>query len=240
MDWRDQGILLSSRKHGENSVIIEVLTAEHGRHLGVVRGGQSRKTAPILQAGAQLDVTWRARLEDHLGSYTVDLIKARAAAVMSDRLALGALNAIVGLAAFSLPERASCVAFYAQTQELLDDLMAGTGWLPGYLFWEVALLNEMGLRLDLSKCAATGSTEDLAFVSPKTGRAVSRTAAGDWADRLLPLPGCLLGEPATLDDIRSGLEMTGFFLEHRLAPQLGDRPLPEARRRLLDLLARHS
>jgi DNA repair protein RecO (recombination protein O) len=219
MEWRDQGILLSSRVHGENSSIIEVLTSEHGRHLGVVRGGQSRKVAPILQAGAQIDVTWRARLEDHLGSYSVDLIQARAASVLSDRLALAALNAIVGLAAFSLPERAACGDFYAQTRELLDDLVAGTGWLPGYLFWEVALLDEMGLRLDLSKCAATGSTEDLAFVSPKTGRAVSRAAAGEWADRLLPLPGCLLGAPASLEDVRAGLQTTGFFLEHRLAPQ---------------------
>ena len=226
--------------HGESSTIIEVLTAEHGRHLGVVRGGQSRKVAPILQAGAQLDVTWRARLEEHLGSYSVDLVRARAASVLSDRLALAALNAIVGLAAYSLPERAVCGGFYTQTQELLDDLVAGTGWLPGYLFWEVALLEELGLRLDLSKCAATGSTEDLAFVSPKSGRAVSRSAAGEWADRLLPLPGCLLGEPASLDDVRAGLQMTGFFLEHRMVPQLGDRPLPEARRRFVGLLDRHS
>ena len=149
-------------------------------------------------------------------------------------------DAIVGLAAYSLPERAVCGGFYTQTQELLDDLVAGTGWLPGYLFWEVALLEELGLRLDLSKCAATGSTEDLAFVSPKSGRAVSRSAAGEWADRLLPLPGCLLGEPASLDDVRAGLQMTGFFLEHRMVPQLGDRPLPEARRRFVDLLDRHS
>lgn len=238
MDWREDGILLSVRGHGETSAILEVFTREHGRHAGVVRGGTSRKLAPVLQPGAQLDLTWRARLEDHIGSFTVEPVKGRAAAVLGDRLALAAMASALALAGFALPERASYPGFYDRTAALLDAMVDGTGWLPAYLDWEVALLEEMGFGLDLSVCAVTGGTEDLAYVSPRTGRAVSVAGAGSWADRLLPLPPCLLGEPATLDDIRAGMSTTGHFLANRLALALGDKPLPAARRRFSDLLDR--
>ena len=238
MDWRDQGALLAVRTHGESSAIIEVFTAGHGRHAGVVRGGASRKTAPILQPGAQLDLSWRARLEDHIGTFTVEPIRSRAG-LLSDRLALAGLNSVCALLHFTLPEREPHPDLYAASMAVLDVLGAAPGWPLDYLRWELMLLEEMGYGLDLTSCAVTGSREDLAYVSPKTGRAVSRDAAGEWADRLLPLPICLLGQgPATGPEIAAGLQTTGYFLEHRLAHDLRGRGLPEARRRFVDMLAR--
>ena len=237
MEWRAQGILLGVKRHGETAAILDLFTAEHGRHMGVVRGGASRKMAPLLQPGAQLDATWRARLDAHLGSYSVDLVRGRAAEAMGDRLALAGLSAVCALLSFALPERQAHPALYARSLALMDGLGAPR-WPEAYLGWELALLEETGFGLDLARCAATGVTQDLAFVSPRTGRAVSRAGAGAWADRLLPLPGELRGVP---DDrpgaIADGLRTTGHFLSDHLAPSLGDRPLPPARRRLVDLIA---
>jgi DNA repair protein RecO (recombination protein O) len=238
MDWRDEGVLLSVRRHGESAAIIEVFTLGHGRHAGIVHGGASRKLAPILQPGAQLDVSWHARLDEHLGTYTAEPVKSRAG-LMADRLALGGLNSVCALLAFLLPEREAHEALYAGTLVLLDRIGAGEGWAVDYVRWELGLLEEMGYGLDLTRCALTGSREDLAYVSPKSGRAVARGAAGEWADRLLPLPACLLGQgPARGEEVAEGLHLTGYFLEHRLATDLGHRPLPEARRRLVALLSR--
>lgn len=237
MDWRDEGTLIAVRGHGETAAIIEVFTAAHGRHAGVVRGGASRKVAPILQPGAQLDVTWRGRLEEHIGTFTVEPLRSRAG-LLSDRLALAALNAICALLHFALPEREPHPALYAASTALLDRLGDGPDWVNLYLRWELMLLEELGYGLDLSSCAVTGTREDLAYVSPKSGRAVARTAAGEWADRLLPLPFCLMGQgPAAPGDLMQGLRVTGHFLEHRLAHDL-HRTLPEARRRFVELLAR--
>ncbi len=217
MDWRDEGALLSVRKHGETSVIIEVFTAEHGRHAGVVRGGVSRKMTPILQPGAQLDLRWRARLEDHIGSFTVEPIRARAQ-VLSDRAALAGLNAITSMLLFVLPDREPHPLLYARTQSMLDLLGTNPAWPVAYLKWEMALLDEMGFGLDLSHCAVTGGNDYLCYVSPKTGRAVSASGAGEWADRLLPLPAEMLGMgQGRLGDVLDGLVTTGYFLTHRLA-----------------------
>jgi DNA repair protein RecO (recombination protein O) len=237
MEWRAEGILLGVRRHGEHAAILDLFTAEHGRHMGVVRGGASRKMAPLLQPGAQLDATWRARLDAHLGSYTVDLIHGRAAEAMGDRLALAGLNAVCSLLSFALPERHAYPALHARSLALLDGLGADR-WAEAYLGWELALLEETGFGLDLTSCAATGVTQDLAYVSPRTGRAVSRAGAGEWADRLLPLPGVLRGVPE--DDpaaVVQGLRTTGHFLSEHLAPSLGDKPLPPARQRLVDLVS---
>jgi DNA repair protein RecO (recombination protein O) len=238
MDWRDEGVLLSVRRHGETSAIIEVFTVAHGRHAGIVQGGASRRLAPVLQPGAQLDVSWRARLDEHLGTYAVEPLRSRAA-LMAERLSLAGLNAVCALLSFLLPEREAHLALYTATQDLLDRIGGGGDWAVDYLRWERDLLEEMGYGLDLSRCAVTGGRDDLAYVSPKTGRAVARDAAGDWADRLLPLPPCLLGQgPALPGEIADGLRLTGYFMEHRLAQDLGHRPLPEARRRLVEMLAR--
>lgn len=236
MEWRDQGILLSSRRHGETSAIIEVFTEAHGRHAGVVRGGASRKIAPVLQPGAQLDLVWRARLEDHIGSYAVEPVRSRAAVSLADRQALAGLNAVTALLSFALPEREAHPALYARSEALLDLLGQGDLWPLAYLQWELALLEELGFGLDLSSCAVLGhGANDLSYVSPRSGRAVSRAGAGEWADRLLPLPPCLMGQgPAPDAEIAEGFRTTGHFLRAHLAPALGNRPLPEARQRFVD------
>lgn len=239
LDWRDEGILLTSRRHGETSAIIEVFTPSRGRHAGVVRGGASRKIAPVLQPGAQLSLEWRARLEDHIGAFRVEPLRSRAAAAMDGRQALAGLNAVCGLIAFALPEREPHPGLYQKTETLLDLLGQDDIWPLAYLHWELALLEETGFGLDLGVCAVTGATADLVYVSPKSGRAVSRQGAGDWAARLLPLPPCLRGEGHAPDaEIAEALRTTGHFLETKLAPSLGNRPLPDARDRLVSQIRR--
>jgi len=237
MEWRDEGLLLSMRPHGESAAIIEVLTAAHGRHAGVVRGGASRKMAAIMQPGTSLQLDWRARLEDHIGAFTVEPLKSRAH-LLSDRLALAGLMSACALLRAALPERESHPGLWAVTLALFDRL-GEAGWESDYLRWELQLLEELGFGLDLAACAVTGATEGLAFVSPKTGRAVTRDAAGDWADRLLPLPAGLVGIARLAPgEVVAGLRLTGFFLDRGLRPVLQDRPLPEPRARLVDLLSR--
>lgn len=244
MEWQDEGAVLAMRLHGETSAIIEVFTARHGRHVGVVRGGASRRMAPVLQPGGQVAVTWRARLDEHIGAFTVEPAQARAA-LLGDRSGLAGLNAVCALLRVALPERDAHFGLWQATIGLLDAFEAGAGagagpvWGAAYLRWEMGLLDALGFGLDLTRCAVTGGREDLAFVSPKTGRAVGRAAAGDWAARLLPLPAVLLGQgPATAAELAAGFALTGHFLERGLAPQLGTGALPEARARLIALLAR--
>ncbi len=237
MDWRDEGVLLSMRPHGETAAIIEVLTAGHGRHAGVVRGGASRRMAATLQPGTQVRLDWRARLDDHIGTFTVEPLQSRAH-LLSDRLALAGLMSVCALLRAALPEREPHPALWSATMPLLDALGL-PGWTSAYLRWELGLLDELGFGLDLSACAVTGATVGLAYVSPKSGRAVSVAGAGDWADRLLPLPAGLSGAEVLSDaSIAQGMRLTGFFLDRGLRPVLHDRPLPEARARLVDLLTR--
>lgn len=239
MDWRGEGILLTVRRHGETSAIIDVFTETKGRHAGVVRGGTSRKMAPILQPGAQLDVAWRARLEDHIGTFTVEPLRSRAALILDSRLALAGMNAVTALLAFCLPEREPHPALYRQSEQLLDLLGQDTVWPLAYLRWELTLLNEMGYGLDLTRCAVTGATKGLIYVSPKSGRAVSADGAGAWADRLLPLPPVMHGAGEAPDaEIVQAFETTGFFLKTRMARDLGVRPLPEARDRFVAAFVR--
>lgn len=238
MEWRDEGMLLSMRPHGEGSAIIEVLSRAHGRHLGLVRGGASRKMAPFLQAGTQLDLTWRARLDDHMGVFTVEPLRSRAA-ILDSAMALAGLGAICAMTHIALPERAPHPTLYARTLALMDALNVGKDWLALYIRWELALLEEIGFGLDLGSCAVTGARDGLAFVSPRTGRAVSREGAGEWAPKLLPLPQALLGQgPVSLAEALEGLGLTGHFLQRELADRLKGGALPEARGRLLARLAK--
>lgn len=237
MDWRDEGLLLSMRPHGESAAIIEVLTAAHGRHAGVVRGGASRKMAATLQPGTGLMLEWRARLDEHIGAFTVEPLRSRAH-LLSDRLALAGLLSACALLRVALPEREPHPGLWTVTLALFDAL-GQADWTSAYLRWELRLLEELGFGLDLSACAVTGATEGLAYVSPKSGRAVTAKGAGDWADRLLPLPqGLAANAPLGPEALAQGLRLTGFFLERGLRPVLHDKPLPEARARLLDLLNR--
>ena len=239
MDWRDEGVLLTVRKHGEGSAIIEVFTAEHGRHAGIMPGGASRKMAPILQPGAQLSLEWKARLEEHLGAFTIDPVKSRAAAIMSDRAALAAMGSIAAMLTTGLAEREAHRELYHRTEDLLDALGETADWPSRYALWEMALLTDVGFGLDFSECAATGVTQDLIYVSPKSGRAVSRNGGADWADHLLPLPRFLrMDEPdETLSDVTDALRTTGYFLENWFMPTLG-KQMPQARQRLISVFER--
>lgn len=235
MEWRDTGILLSTRKHGETALILDVFTPEHGRQSGVLRGGTSRRRMASLQPGAQLDVTWRARLEGHMGAFGAEPMRSRMAAALADRLALSGLSAVCALLAFALPEREAHPRLYRHSEQLLDLLAQPALWPLAYLRWEMLLLEEMGFALDLSRCAVTGAREGLELVSPRSGRAVTRAGAGDWADRLLPLPPVLRGEGAARDgEILEALAVTGHFLSERLAAEIVGQPLPAAREALLD------
>ena len=240
MEWQDEGIVISTRPFGESSAILDAFTAQHGRHAGVVRGGTSRKMAPFLQPGCQVALSWRARLGDQLGAYVVEPLRSRAG-ILADPLALAGLNSVCAMLRLYLPDREAQPGLYLQTQALLAQIegIPVAQWAPAYVRWELHLLDEVGFGLDLSRCAVTGGREDLAFVSPKTGRAVSRAGAGDWASRLLPLPQGLLGQgPMSYDELASGLAITGHFLTRAIA-MMGKLNLPEARGRLLDLLSRH-
>ncbi len=239
ISWADEAIILASRPFGESSAIVETFTPTHGRHAGVVRGGAGRKMTPVLQPGAQVGVSWKARLNEHLGSFTIEPVRSRTAQAMSDRLALAGLNAVCALLTRVLPEREQHLPLYERTTQLLDLLGQSDVWPLAYLRWEQDLLVELGFGMDLSACAVRGTNENLIYVSPKTGRAVSEQAAGEWADRLLPLPPVLAGKgDADGKQIVEALGTTGFFIEHRLIASLGDRPMPAARGRLLDAIAR--
>lgn len=234
MEWREQGVLMAVRPHGESAAIIDVFTEAHGRHAGIVRGGAGRRLAPILQPGAQLEVTWRARLEEHLGAFAVEPVMSRAG-LMADRLTLAGLGAVTALATLTLPERQAYPALYRQTEALLDRMGSAKDWPAHYVAWEVALLQTLGFGLTLGRCAATGVQDDLIYVSPKSGQAVSAAAGADWADRLLPLPPFLRADageqPITKADVQDGLRMTGYFLTHWLLPTLHAAGLPPARDR---------
>jgi len=238
MDWQDEGILLSARPLGEANAVVEIFTAVHGRHLGLVRGGRSRRLRPLLQPGNLLAVTWRARLADYLGSFAVELLDARAARMLDSETALAAIGSLAALSKL-LPERDPHPDLYRGAISVLAALEDGDLW-PGLLVrWELALLQDIGFGLDLGECAATGAADELVFVSPKSGRAVSREAGSPFSDRLLVLPLFLLDAEAAArpEDVLAGFALTGHFLErHALAPH--GLALPQPRERLLALLAR--
>lgn len=239
MEWSDSGTVLATRPHGETAALVEVFTAEHGRHAGLLRGGASRRRAADLQPGTRVSVIWRARLPEHLGTYTLEADRGRAAALMGNRLALAGLAATCALVQRSLPERVPTVGFHHRTETLLDLLAMTPAWPLAYLQWEVVLLETLGFALDLDRCAVSGTRDDLAFISPRTGRAVGRSAAGEWADRLLPLPPCLRGVGEAPDqEILQGLAVTGHFLGRALGD--GGAAMPAARDRLVTALARYS
>ncbi len=237
MQWSDEGVILSVRPHAETAAVVEILTREHGRHLGLVYGGRSRKTRPVLQIGNQVEVTWKARLAEQLGVMTVEPQRSYGVEVMDDPVALTALIAMCNLAR-SLPERDPHPNVYEVTLFALGFLDNVTIWPALYVRWELALLEEFGFGLDLQRCAATGATTDLVYVSPKTGRAVSLQAGEPYKDRLLMLPAFLrgqMGNGVRMDDVLAGLDLTAHFLTTRLyGPR--EQPLPEPRIRLRGLL----
>jgi DNA repair protein RecO (recombination protein O) len=221
MDWQDRGLIIGIRKHGETSVILEVLTQAHGRHMGLVRGGRSRAMQPILQAGNSVDLTWRARLEEHLGTFVVEGERLRAAHLMQSALGLHGLHHLAGLLRL-LPERDPHPELW-RFAEILADRLADAAHAPIIMLrFELALLAELGFGLDLTECTLTGAIEDLVYVSPKSGRAVGRVAGEPWRDRLLPLPNFLLAEEnqADADQLSDAFCLLEHFLTRDvLAPR---------------------
>lgn len=237
MEYTDEAFVLSARPHGETGALVDLLTSVRGRWAAHVAGGASRKMKPHLQAGARVLVSYRARTSDNLGSATLEPIGEGPSALFDDRLALAGLNAACAVAAGALPEREPHPGAYAALEALIDAFSISEIWPAVYVRFEAGLLQAVGFELDFSACAATGSTDDLAFVSPRTGRAVSRTAGAAYADKLLPLPPFLLAAQNGVQpgDVGQGLACTGHFLERYVFAPL-NKPLPPPRIWLADRL----
>ncbi len=225
MQWSADGLIIGVRRHGESSVILEAMVVDHGRCLGLVRGGHSRKMAAMLQPGNSVTLTWRARLEDHLGLFSVELLTARAARLIEDRIRLYAFQMLADYLRL-LPERDPNNSRLGDVLRLIDGDLDGGDLGIALALFELRLLEDLGFGLDLSTCAVTGQTEGLAYVSPRTGRAVTRAGAGGYVDRLLALPGFLIGDgTAQPGDIASAFCLTGHFLhEHVWGPRQIDPP----------------
>lgn len=226
MEWRDEGVILSVRRHGETSAIAEILTAQHGRAMGLVRGGRSKQQRPVLQAGNVVQCVWRARLEEQLGTFTLEPLDLRAGAIMEEPFRLAGLATLTGLAQL-LPEREPHPRVYDALRVVLDAIDHDDLWPALLVRWELGLLDELGFGLDLSKCAATGTRENLAYVSPRSGKAVSGAAGEPFRDRLFRLPPFLAGAgEASPSDVIDGLKLAAYFLERHVFEPRGAR-LPE-------------
>ncbi len=237
MEWCDEGIILAARAHGEGHAVADVFTPTRGRWAGLVFGGSGRRKTPVLQPGNLVNVEWRGRLEESLGTYSLELLQPRAAGLMMDRLSLAGLSAVCAVAHSCLPEREDHPRTYAAMNVLIDNFEDVEIWPALMARWELGLLTDMGFGLTLDRCAATGARENLAYVSPKSACAVSREAGAPYKDKMLPLPDFLKGEGGaiTRQDTINALKTTGYFIESRIL-HLTNRQLPEARLRAIDLL----
>ena len=220
MQWTDEGIVIGVKRHGEANAILELMTREHGRHLGLVRGGYGSRMKPILQTGNGVSATWRARLDEHLGNYTVEPVQERASDFFAQPHAIYGVTHLAALMRL-LPERDPHAGLYSVFEDILDRLEDPVLTAPLVVRFELQILSELGFGLDLEQCAATGARDELIYVSPKSGRAVSREAGEPWADKMLKLPGFLREDmPAVEHDVADGFALTGFFLErHVLEPR---------------------
>lgn len=237
MEWRDEGIILGTRRHGETSAVLEVMTRAHGRHLGLVRGGRSRKQQPVLQAGNRVDLTWRARLDEHLGTFQAEPIKLNAARLIESAVAVYALQTLAAHLRL-LPERDPHGGLYETLGIVIDNLSDADCVGELVVRFELLVLEELGFGLDLTECAATGSREELAYVSPKSGRAVSRAAGEPWRDKLFLLPDFLqqgARQGADLAAIEEAFRLSGFFFSRHVYEPRGIEP-PEARGGLIAAL----
>jgi DNA repair protein RecO (recombination protein O) len=235
MEWTDDAIVIATRPHGETSAVVTVLTREHGRHAGLVRGGAGKQARGAIQPGNRLQVTWKARLEEQLGNFAWELQSTEGTRWLADAGRLAAVSSACALIEATLPERESHPGAYAGFGALLGKLVEAD-WAGHYVRWELDLLAELGYGLDLSRCAATGTNDDLAFVSPRSGRAVSLSAGEPYRDRLLAMPRFLgTGEMPEPEELWAGLTLTGHFLERWVFAAIG-KALPPARARLVAAL----
>ena len=237
-EWQTDAIIISVRPHGEGNAVVSLLTADYGRHAGLVRGGASKKMRGTVQPGNRVQASWRARLSEQLGQMQLELTQAVAARFLDSPMRLAGVASVCALLEGALPEREPNERLYAGTDALLSVISMDDddeGWLEGYVKWELGLLHAAGYQLDLDRCAASGETTNLAYVSPKSGGAVSRHHAGQFANRLLALPGFLGGVACPSHDWVAGLDLTGHFLAKRVfAAHNSD--IPTARRRLADIV----
>jgi DNA repair protein RecO (recombination protein O) len=238
MEWTDPAFVLSARAHGETGAVVELLTEDHGRYAAHVAGGASRRIRPYLQPGARVIASYRARTSDNLGFARLEPFGEGPAALFDDPLALAGLAAAAAAAQGALPEREPHPGAYYALEAFLGALTSPEVWPAIYVRFEAGLLEELGFGLDLSRCAASGAVDDLVYVSPRTGRAVSRAAGEPYRDRLLRLPPFMLGSQGGLTpgDVGDGLALTAHFLEQFVFGPL-NRPLPPARVWLLEKLA---
>jgi DNA repair protein RecO (recombination protein O) len=238
MQWTDDAIVLGAKRHGEANAILDLMTRAHGRHLGMVRGGAGSRLKPLLQPGNGLSVTWRARLDEHLGNYTVEPLRLRAADFFASPHAIYGVGHLAALMRL-LPERDPHAALYDAFEMLLDHLADARAAAPMVVRFELQLLAELGFGLDLGECAATGATHDLVYVSPKSGRAVSRDAGAPYAGRMLRLPAFLqdVESHAAADALADGFALTGFFLERFVLEPRG-LPLHDERAHFIAALTR--
>lgn len=235
MQWTDDGLVLGTRAHGESSVILELFTRAHGRHLGLVRGGRSRRMQPVLQPGNTLHASWHARLDEHLGTFTVEASVSRAARLMEARAGVAGITLTAALVRL-MPEREPHEGLFEALELIADALPDVALAAPMIVRLELEVLRDLGFGLDLSACAATGSTDELVYVSPKSARAVSRLAGAPWKDRLLPLPAFLRGEGAPdAAAVRDGFRLTGYFLGRHVFEPRG-LMLPDAREAFIRLI----
>lgn len=239
MEWADEGIVLGVKRHGESSAILEAMTPRHGRHLGLVLGGRSRKQRPVLQPGNSVSLVWRARLEEQLGSFTLEGTTLRAGRLMESAAALNGLGLLAAHLRL-LPERDPHPVLYEALALIVDQLDAPAEAGAAMVRFELLLLTELGFGLDLASCAATGLPYDLAYVSPKSGRAVCAEAGAPYRDALLPLPRFLTAgynDTPTRTDLAAGVRLTGFFLSRHLYEASGQ-TLPDGRDRFIDTVMR--
>jgi DNA repair protein RecO (recombination protein O) len=237
LEWQDSGIILSVRGHGDTGGIVSILTKDHGRAMGYVYGATSTKMRGVLEPGNLVSIDWKAKSNDQLGTFTLELEKSIAADVMDDAAKLTAMQSACVLADKTMPEREKHTGMYEGTKALMASFATDI-WAPTYIYWEMGLLRELGFGLDLSKCAATGSVDNLIYVSPKSGCAVSAAAGEIYKEKLLALPPFLRGEGGFEEsDILNGLKLTGHFLLHRVFSQSNSN-LPESRLRLEEKFSR--
>jgi len=242
MEWSDEGIVLSARKYGETSAIVTLLTRNHGVHAGLVRGGSGKRKRGDLQPGNAVAAQWRGRLAEHLGSYTIEMRQAHAALVLDSPDALAGLSAALGVVETSLPEHETHIQIYEGLCILLSAIGGGEEWRSAYVKWELGLLGELGFGLDLSCCAATGEIENLIYVSPKSGRAVSATAGKPYRGAMLPLPPFLLskGRAGSIEDVSAGLSLTGYFLKRHVFGHVSNGRMPASRQRFAERIWRQA
>lgn len=239
MEWSDSGVVLGVRRHGETSVILETMTPSHGRHLGLVRGGRSRRLRPVLQPGNTVSLVWRARLDEHLGQFQVEPLRFRAASIMESAAGLYGVQAMAALLRL-LPERDPHPRLHEVFDAIVDCLDCPTEAGELLVRFELLMLEELGFGLDLSRCAATGVTQDLVYISPKSGRAVSRDAGAPYAEKMLPLPSFLIrreNRPADAASLSEAFAITGYFLHRDVFGARGIEP-STARASFIDTIVR--